>query len=169
MHKKQSMASCCKRELAKFSTSPSVAKAQLGWGENINWVGAYSTYFVDGGTIRVGTPHNIERKYVRNLFRHLPDTFWNITESFQTYADTFQTYPHTFQTPSRHLKTPSRHSPYISWTPQTQSRVQQVRRLVGCVGGVLYIIQPLWGSILQVGTWNIFSPAEYPRWSRVWQ
>ena len=36
-------------------------------------------------------------------------------------------------------------------------------------GWGLYVIQPLWGSILQVGTWKIFSPAENPRWSRVWQ
>ena len=34
---------------------------------------------------------------------------------------------------------------------------------------VLYIILPLWGSILQAGTCWIFSLAENPRWSRVWQ
>ena len=32
-------------------------------------------------------------------------------------------------------------------------------------GGVLYIIKPLLGSILQAGTWKIFSPAENPRCS----
>ena len=28
---------------------------------------------------------------------------------------------------------------------------------------------PLWGSFLQVGTWNIFSPDETPRWNQMWQ
>ena len=39
------------------------------------------------------------------------------------------------------------------------------------VGGwvTIRIIMPLRGSILQVGTCQIFSLAENPRWSRVWQ
>ena len=149
-NKKRSIASSCIGNLPdsqlrlESKTEPSVAKAQnymerghttwkkriLGrgtphilswwreqWGENKNWVGGIQHILCWGGTIRVGTQHNIERKYVRKPFRHLPDTFWNIT-------DIFQTYPNTFYTPSRHFITPSRHSPYTSWTPQTQSRVQ---------------------------------------------
>ena len=38
----------------------------------------------------------------------------------------------------------------------------------GSVGGFLRIM-PLRGSILQAGTCQIFSLAENPRWSRVWQ
>ena len=30
-------------------------------GKNIYWEGGHCTYFVDGGTIRVGTPHNIAK------------------------------------------------------------------------------------------------------------
>ena len=41
-----------------------------------------------------------------------------------------------------------------------------LRRLCG---GVLYITQPLCGSILQAGTCQILSLAENPRWSRDWQ
>ena len=71
----------------------------MGWGENINWewgTPQHHTYFVEGGTIRVGTPHNIKRKYVRNPFTYLPDTFWNITDTFQTYPGTFQTLQYAF-------------------------------------------------------------------------
>ena len=42
----------------------------------------------------------------------------------------------------------------------------------GWVGGWVantYIVMPLRGSILQVGTCQILSLAENPRWSRVWQ
>ena len=40
----------------------------------------------------------------------------------------------------------------------------------GWMGGpLLQEIIPLRGSILQVGTCQIFSLAENPRWSRVWQ
>ena len=40
----------------------------------------------------------------------------------------------------------------------------------GGVGDEVFcIIQPLWGSILQVATWKIFDSAENPRWSRMWQ
>ena len=30
--------------------------------KNVYWEGGHRTYFVDGGTIGVGTPHNIDRK-----------------------------------------------------------------------------------------------------------
>ena len=55
----------------------------MGWEEK-NWEKGQGTYLVDGGTLEVGIPHNIERKYVRKSFihllehyrhlRHLPDT-----------------------------------------------------------------------------------------------
>ena len=105
------MASSCKQKLARFSTSllesktePSVAKAQnymeRGHGKNVYWEGGHPTYFLDGGNswggektltgwghtahtlLMVGTPHYIEKKYVRKPFRHLPDTFWHITYTF---------------------------------------------------------------------------------------
>ena len=42
--------------------------------------------------------------------------------------------------------------------------------LAGWLGGpLLQEIMPLRGSILQVGTCQILSLAENPRWSRVWQ
>ena len=44
--------------------------------------------------------------------------------------------------------------------------------MMGRVGGgwvTIQIIMPLRGSILQVGTCQILSLAENPRWSRVWQ
>ena len=53
--------------------------------------------------------------------------------------------------------------------------VGRLRRLcggwVGCAGYVvtIRIIMPLRGSILQVGTCQILSLTENPRWSRVWQ
>ena len=37
--------------------------------------GGHRTFFVDGESIRVGTPQKIERKYVRKPFRHLQETF----------------------------------------------------------------------------------------------
>ena len=39
----------------------------------------------------------------------------------------------------------------------------------GWVDGYLQEIMPFQGSILQAGTFQIFSCAENPRWSRVWQ
>ena len=71
-------------------------------GKNKFWEGGHHTYFVDGGTIRVGTPHNIKRKYVRNPFTYLPDTFWNIIDTLQTYPDTLKHLPHIPHTSPRH-------------------------------------------------------------------
>ena len=59
-----------------------------------------------------------------------------------------------FQTPATRLSD-------TFWTPeerQTQGRV--IRLVGGWVDGVLYIIQPLWGSILQAETCQNFSLAE---------
>ena len=33
----------------------------MEWGKTYTGRGGHRTYFVDNGTIRVGTPHNIER------------------------------------------------------------------------------------------------------------
>ena len=60
----------------------------------------------------------------------------------------------------------------LGWGHRTRSKMFETTNTMGRVGGwwvTIRRIMPLRGSILQVGTCQILSLAENPRWSRVWQ
>ena len=125
----------------------------------------------------------------RQVFRHMTDIFVfrnylgpSISNTFQTSWTHFRHLPDglkTFQTPSRLLpdifQPPSR-------APQETLKISDIWPIfkiwLFCWTisdtfvkwmGFLQEIIPLRGSILQAGTCQIFSLAEDPRWSRVWQ
>ena len=67
------------------------------------------------------------------------------------------------------LGTPHKVLEQLGWGHRTalKDKMEQKIHVVG--GWFFQEILPLRGSILQAGTCQILSLAEYPRWSRVWQ
>ena len=151
---------------SKPRSDKSQSEKKLYWGGHrtekmYTGRGGHCTYFVDEGTIKVGTLHDIWRPDM-TLSRHHPDIFNTNSRHPQDHLQTLSRLPldildhHNFAS--------------IGCMPNYSVDLIHMSYPVG-VGGWwvanTYIIMPLRGSILQVGTCQILISAENPRWSQV--
>ena len=113
---------------------------------------------------------NLTRHPLHTSSKYLPVTYQTLLETYPRQpADTLRSFsrhpPDTQETPYKYspdnLKIPPIHPVHLC--------VQKRRAAGGWVAGGFMTIMPRCGSILQAGTCQILSLAEYPRWSRVWQ